>query len=115
MPGAAYDPTQQVNVHVVSKSPHTFAYRLWVARPGATAWEPLGTGTIDSAATDYGPFPASTRLAYTLLMAGHPATDWKTEVLLSQRGAPLDCSPAAETGRTDEGGVARRDRAVALH
>jgi hypothetical protein len=114
MPGAAYDPAMLVRVHIVSQSPHTFAYKLWLALPDATAWSELDRGDIETPARDYGPFPSGTKLAYTLLVAGNPDTDWKTLTLLSQGGETLACSPAAETGITNESGVARRDTAVTL-
>jgi hypothetical protein len=114
MPDAAYDPATPVRVHIVSQSPHTFAYKLWLALPAATAWSELDRGDIETPPRDYGPFPPGTKLAYTLLVAGNPDTDWKTLTILSQGGEPLACSPPAETGITNESGVARRDTAVTL-
>lgn len=114
MAGAAYDPNHVLRVHVVSQSPHTFAYKLWIAHQGDTTWTLLDSGNIESPPKDYGPYPAGTRLAYTLLVAGNPHTDWKVAVMLSQAGAVLACSPAAATGVTSAKGVARHDAAVTL-
>ena len=114
MAGAAYDPSHKVQVHVVSQSPHTFAYKLWTARHGDATWTLLDSGNIESPPKDYGPYDAGTRLAYTLLVAGNPHTEWKVTVMLSQDGAPLACSPHAETGITSAKGAARRDAAVTL-
>lgn len=114
MPGATYDPERPLRVQVASRSPHTFAYKLWTARPGDAGWTPLDRGTIETPARDYGPFPPATPLAYTLLVAGNPNTDWKVQVLLSQGGEPLSCSPPAETGITNGRGAARADGALAL-
>lgn len=114
MPGADYDSSSKLQVHVVSQSPHTFAYKLWIAPPGATAWDPLDVGNIETPPREYGPFAPETKLAYTVLVAGNPNTDWRTQVLLSQRGELLACSPAPETGFTSTRGAARRDTALVL-
>jgi hypothetical protein len=114
MPGAPYDPAAKLQVHVVSQSPHTFAYKLWVAAPGEARWTALDTGNIETPEKEYGPFSKGTKIAYTLLIAGNPNTDWKTQVMLSQRGALLNCSPPPETGITTVNGAARRDTAVVL-
>ncbi len=112
--GAAYDPARVVQVHVVSQSPHTFAYKLWIARQGDATWSALDTGTIETPPKEYGPFPIGTRLGYTLLVAGNPNTDWRVRVMLSQVGALLACSPEPESGITSAEGVARRDAMVVL-
>jgi hypothetical protein len=114
MPDAAYDPATPVRVRRVSQSAHTFANKLWLALPAATAWSEIDRGDIETPPRDYGPFPSGTKLAYTLLVAGNPDTDWKTLTILSQSGETLACSPPAETGITNESGVARRDTAVTL-
>ena len=114
MSNAAYDPSSALQVHVVAQSPHTFAYRLWCARPGAAVWDALDTGTITTPEREYGPFPADTEFAYTLLVGGDPSTAWRTRVMLSQRGVLLDCSPVPETGITGSEGVSRRDTVLAL-
>ena len=114
MPGASYTDQAKLQVHVVSQSPHTFVYKLWTAQKGDKAWTPLDEVTIESPEKEYGPFPVETRLAYTLLEAGNPGTDWRTEVMLSQGGQLLSCSPPPETGITTDGGAARRDRRVVL-
>jgi hypothetical protein len=114
MSGAAFDPGAKLQLHVVSQSPHTFAYKLWFALPGDLEWSDLDEGTIETPAREYGPFPARTQIAYTLLLGGNPNTDWRTQVMLSQRGALLACSPPADSGVTSAAGVARKDNAVVL-
>lgn len=114
MPGAPYDPTETLHVHVVSQSPHTFAYKLWTAAPDAAAWDALDAGDITTLPRAYGPFPVETRFAYTLLVAGNPDTDWRVQVFLSQRGAALACAPEAERGVTSAQGTARRDTGLVL-
>jgi hypothetical protein len=114
MPGVPYDSTQQLRVHVVSQSPHTFAYKLWIAKPGATAWSELDRGTIETPPREYGPLPADTRMAYTLLVGGNPETDWRVHVMLSQPHGALACTPEPETGVTNASGVARRDTSLVL-
>ena len=114
MPGAPYDSTQQLRVHVVSQSPHTFAYKLWIAKPGATTWTQLDQGTIETPPKDYAPLPADTRFAYTLLVGGNPNTDWRVQVMLSQAGGDLACTPEPDTGVTNASGVARRDTSIVL-
>jgi hypothetical protein len=114
MPGAAYDPATKVQIHIVSQSPHTFAYKLWFALPNATTWADLDTGTIETPEREYGPYPAGTKIAYGLLIGGNPQTDWKTQTMVSQGGTLLDCTPVPDTGVTSAKGVARRDNSVAL-
>jgi hypothetical protein len=114
MPGAAYNPAVKLQVHVVSQSPHTFAYRLWYALPSDTAWKSLDTGNIETLEKEYGPYPAGTRIGYVILIAGNPNTDWKTQVMMSQQGALLSCSPSPDTGITTAKGAAQSSRAVVL-
>ena len=117
MPGAKYDPDRTLRVHVVSQSPHTFAYKLWMAAKDAAHWTPLATGTIETPPTEFDQLKAlgaDARFAYTLLVGGNPNTDWRVRVFLSQGGAELECSPDAERGVTNGSGVDRRDRAVTL-
>jgi hypothetical protein len=114
MSGAAYNPGVKLQVHVVSQSPHTFAHKLWYALPSDTAWKPLDKGNIETPEKEYGPYPAGTKIGYVLLVAGNPNTDWKTQVMMSQQGALLNCSPSPDTGITTAKGAARRDNAVVL-
>ncbi|HEY3013019.1 MAG TPA: hypothetical protein VGJ36_09750 [Gemmatimonadales bacterium] len=115
MPGAAYTPGSKIQIHVISQSPHTFAHKLWFAKAGDTEWRPLDEGNIETPEREYGPYPAGTKIAYALLIGGNPNTDWKMQVMMSQQGALLNCSPPPETGITNSAGVARRDTAVALN
>lgn len=114
MPGAPYDPSSKLQAQVVSQSPHTFAYKLWTAADGAAVWTALDAGDILTPTREYGPFPAGTKFAYTLLVAGNPNTDWRVQVVLSQLGVRLDCAPAPETGFTSTHGTARRDTSLVL-
>src|SRR4051794_27103064 len=101
---AAYDPNQSLRVHLVSQSPHTFAYKLW-QKKGET-WSEIDAGNIKSPPKDFGPFPPGTKLAYTLLVGGNPGTDWRIQAFLSQMGLPCDCTPRPETGVVSAKGVA---------
>jgi hypothetical protein len=110
---AAYDPTKKIQFQVVPQSPHTCAWRLWHALPGATTWTQLGKGTKNTAQTSFGPFPTGTKLLHTLLIGGNANTDWKIEVRTLQDGNPLACAPQIETGFMTST-IARRDTAFKL-
>lgn len=114
MTSAPYDPNVKLQVHIVSQSPHTFAYKLFVAQKGDKEWTRLDEGTIETLECEYGPYASGTLFAYTLLVAGNPRTDWRIQVMLSQHGTLVAGSPNAETGFTNASGVARRDAAVVL-
>ena len=115
MPGTTYDPQQSLKVDIVAHSPHTFAYKLWVAEQGATAWTEIDSG--DDASPQFVSskhYPVGTHVAYTLLIGGNPTTDWRIQVTLSQGSATLACSPPADSGTTNDDGVARVDKPVRL-
>ena len=112
---ASYDPTDVLQVRIAALSPHTFAYKLWIAEQGATEWTELTTGDDTS-----GPFvsprlyPTGTHFAYTLLIGGNPNTNWKVQVTLAQKAGVISCSPQAESGVTSGQGDARVDTSVRL-
>jgi hypothetical protein len=114
MSGAPYDPTLQTSVHFISQSPHTFAFKLFSAPPGATAWTPLDEGTIATPEKSYGPFQTGTALGYSLLMGGNPNTQWTTKLRLAQGGTELSCSPTPDTGVCDDQGAGYIENEVDL-
>lgn len=112
--GAAYAENQPVQIHVVSQSPHTFAYRLWVGRPTDPDWQWLDEGDITTPPKSYGPYPAGTKIDYYLLIGGKPYTDWQVQVFLNQNGQQLQCSPPPERGTTNDKAVADRESVATL-
>ena len=114
MSGEAYDAGSATTVHIVSQSPHTFAFRIFVAQPGETVWTPLDTGDIKTPAKAHGPFPSGTQLSFAILMGGNPHTEWSTQIVLSQRGVTLACSPPRGTGICDSDGVSEWDPVATL-
>ncbi|MGQ0649869.1 MAG: hypothetical protein ACT4P7_20145 [Gemmatimonadaceae bacterium] len=98
MPGAPFQPQKKLNVHLVSQSPHTFAFQLWHAPKGATSWTFIEDGTIETPAKEHGPLPAETRFLYVLLLSGASNSDWQVQALLTQDGQTLACQPTVERG-----------------
>lgn len=113
MSGIPYDPQAKLQVRLAAHSPHTFAYKLWKAKSGDTRWTEVVSGDDGSDDVEVALGDAD-HFAYTLLVGGNPDTDWEVQVTLEQGDKALACSPRAETGLTDQSGVARRDTAIRL-
>ena len=111
---ACYAEQKPVQIHFVSQSPHTFAYKVWVGRPNDPDWQLLDQGDITTPPKAFGPFPSGTKLDYCLLIHGSPKADWQVQLMLSQDGVLLACSPPAERGQTDDKSTADRETVVTL-
>jgi hypothetical protein len=115
MPGAPrYDEKRTFQLQVVSQSPHTFAYRLWVGRPTDPDWTLLDEGNIKTPPRDYGPYPTGTKIDYCLSIGDSPNTNWQVQAQFNQNGTLLACSPPPEHGTTNGKGVAGCERVITL-
>jgi len=104
-----HDATKEVQISVVSRSPHVVAYRLWFKRPGDAAWTRIGDGTTADDVPDSvtsGPFPDGTLIAYWLGIGGNANTKYRTLVIFSQEGNVLPGGTCIEEDKVDADGLA---------
>ncbi len=111
------DPTHQMDINVVSNSPHVVAYRIWHAPPGSSTWTVITEGHTADQKSDHhaeGPFEDGGRLYYWLGIGGKAKSAFTAAVIFSQNGRIVDGGMCDESGKTDDEGAAIRETEVFL-
>lgn len=103
------DTTKQLEINVVSRSPHVVGYRIWTRAPNAVAWSQVADGdTADNIpdSTKLQPVASGVSLTYWFGIGGNPNTHYRALLILSQDGAVLNDGTLIEEGATDANGFA---------
>ena len=99
---------EELDVNIVSKSPHVVAYRLWRQLPQGQ-WEKCGEGHTADDIADHNllkPLPEGARFAYWLGIGGNPNTQYRALVTIAQSGQIVDGGSFVEEGVANDEGVA---------
>ncbi len=111
------DAGQSVVFSFAGRSPHVFAYKVWLKRPGDDDWtDPGCTGdTQDDVpdSCDLGPLPDGTVLDIPVAIGGNEESQYKGDVVFTQGGAVCHGGVVPFSGKTSgDGGGAEYLRVV---
>ena len=113
----ANDPGKPMVFSFAGRSPHVFAYRVWVKRPGDEEWtDPGCTGdTQDDVpdSCDLGALPDGTLMDIPIAIGGKKESRYEGAVIFTQDGAVCHGGVRPFSGTTsDDGGGAEYLRVV---
>lgn len=112
-----FDPSAEIQINIVSRSPHVVAFRLWFQVPGQTDWTTVFTGKTDDDVPDYKeirPLPDGSLIAWWLGIGGNAKTPYRTVITFAQGGHVLDGGTRLEEGKVDDNGLAFAEGTISL-
>jgi len=116
-PVLSIDHGEELDVNIVSKSPHVVAYRLWRQLPQGQ-WQVCGEGHTADDIADHNlltPLPEGARFAYWLGIGGNPNTQYRALVTIAQGGQIVDGGSFLEEGVANAQGVAEAHAIIAFN
>jgi len=111
------DPQRELEINVISRSPHVAGYRLWTRTTNTGPWTVVADGDTQDNLPDskrLGPLSSGTALAYWFGIGGNPNSHYRAVLLLSQGGTVLPDGTLIEEGATDAAGFAVVEKEVAF-
>lgn len=111
------DPATQLEINVVSRSPHVLGYRVWSRPTNASgAWNQVADGDTSDNIPDNTKIrvAANTSLTYWFGIGGNPNTHYRALLILSQDGQILNDGTLIEEGTSDGNGFAVVEKRVEL-
>jgi hypothetical protein len=113
----ALDPQKELEINVISRSPHVLGYRLWTRTGNTGLWTVVADGDTQDDVPDskrLGPLATGTALVYWFGIAGNPNSHYRSVLVLSQGGVVLQDGTQIEEGATDASGFAVVEREVSF-